>query len=272
VDFGDQIRLHRLTQSADTIESGDRLLLQMDWQALDLPAADYSLFVHLLDQDNRLVAQRDVPLLDHGLTTRAWTAEQVATLWVELTIPPGTPPGRYRMALGLYNSNDGQRLISGAADFVDLGSVIIDPLRDPAFETLWILRFQPGVAYSEITLTGFDRYKSGFSHAPGTPLRPGDLLRLELTWQAHVQPTQDWMLEARLVDQNNGVVASVSGDLVGEHYPSSQWKGGETVRGHYDLVLPANLAPGRLQLQLRAYPRGARQVGSWVELGPVVVQ
>ena len=118
---------------------------------------------------------------------------------------------------------------------------------------------------------GHDRYKSGFAHAPDTPLHPGDTLTLLFEWRADVQPSQDWMVEARLVNDRNKTVAAMSAPLVSERYPSSQWMAGEIVRGEHDLPVPATLAPGRYQLQLTVTSHDGRQPGAWVDLGPVVV-
>ena len=134
------------------------------------------------------------------------------------------------------------------------------------------MRYRPNAAFSEVTLVGHDRYASGFAHAPDTPLHPGGTLSLVFEWRADGQPSQDWMVKTRLVNDRDQTVTAMDAPLVSERYPSSQWMAGEIVRGEHDLPVPATLAPGRYQLQLAVYPsHHADQPSRWVDLGPVLV-
>ena len=134
--FDGQIQLRQVARSAESIGAGDMLLLRLDWQALVQPKADYSLFVQLLDQDGKVQVQRDLPLVDSGPSsqslqaTSAWQAGQEATSLVGLGIPAGTPPGPYRLILGLYNPADGRRLPTGETDHIDLGTVAVERSSD----------------------------------------------------------------------------------------------------------------------------------------------
>ena len=271
-DFGGQILLHRLVQSAETVEAGGMLNLELDWQALATPAADYSIFIQLLDQDGRVQAQRDLPLVDAGRPSSTWQAGQEATTRVGVTFPPGTPPGAHRLVLGLYNPADGNRLATGQTDYLDLGSVAVDRPHTPAGTALSGLRFRPAISFSEVTLMGFDRFKSGFAYAPATPVLPGDTLTLAFEWRADVRPTQDWQVLARLVDETGRIVASLDGPLAGGRYAASQWTAGETVRGDHSLALPSTLTPGRYALQVAVVLPGVKSGDRWTDLGPVVVR
>ena len=45
-------------------------------------------------------------------------------------------------------------------------------------------------------------------------------------------------------------MASVSGPLVSELYPTLNWQAGVIVRGEHDMLIPDYVGPGRYQLQL----------------------
>ena len=130
--FDGQIQLRQVARSGESVGAGDMLVLRMDWQAVVQPKADYSLFVQLLDQDGKVQVQRDLPLVDSDPSsqafqaTSAWQAGQEATSLVGLGIPAGTPPGPYRLILGLYDPAGGKRLPTGETDHIDLGTVAVE--------------------------------------------------------------------------------------------------------------------------------------------------
>ncbi|MCB0254246.1 MAG: hypothetical protein KDI55_10985 [Anaerolineae bacterium] len=151
-DFDGQIRLRQAARSAETIAAGDMLLLRLEWQALNQPQTDYSLFVQLLDGDGAVQVQRDLPLVDMSpsidagqsvadetgepssgslatgtlRTTSEWRTGQSASSLAGLLIPAGTPPGSYRLITGLYDSTTGSRLATTGGDYVDLGMVTVE--------------------------------------------------------------------------------------------------------------------------------------------------
>ncbi|MEZ4767830.1 MAG: hypothetical protein R2844_05320 [Caldilineales bacterium] len=123
-DFDGQFRLQQVAQSAETVAAGDMLMMRMTWQVLAQPRAAYSLFVHLLNKDGAVQAQRDLPLAELGLSTGAG---QSTSSLVGLLVPDDTPPGSYRLITGLYDAASGSRLAIAGADFVDLGTVSVEP-------------------------------------------------------------------------------------------------------------------------------------------------
>ena len=78
------------------------LELTLYWQA-DAPApTDYSVFVHLLRPDGSILTQVDrAPGLGQYPTSR-WRAGEVVVDPYTLTLPNGTPPGPYQVAVGWY--------------------------------------------------------------------------------------------------------------------------------------------------------------------------
>ncbi|MBN1286452.1 MAG: hypothetical protein JXB47_13720 [Anaerolineae bacterium] len=94
--------------------SGSQLALALDWTALDTPGRDWTVFVHVYGEADAPLAQHDgYPLLGL-LPLWAWTpGEQIHDLrYVDL--PPDLAPGAYRVALGVYDANTGERAAPGA--------------------------------------------------------------------------------------------------------------------------------------------------------------
>ncbi len=109
--FGDDLRLlgYDLTQEGDTLE------LTLHWQALRRPTAYYKVFVHLFDpQTDAVVAQDDAVPRRWTYPTTWWEAGEVVSDGIPLSVEK-VPAGRYRLAVGVYHPEIGDRLpVSGA--------------------------------------------------------------------------------------------------------------------------------------------------------------
>ncbi|HET9223238.1 MAG TPA: glycosyltransferase family 39 protein [Roseiflexaceae bacterium] len=102
--FGPAIRLRGFDQ-AGAPERGQPLTFRLTWEVPAAPAADYTLFAHLLAPDGRRVAQVDLPL-----PSSSWAPGRYQATELPIVIPPDAPPGPYRLAIGLYEPPSGPRL------------------------------------------------------------------------------------------------------------------------------------------------------------------
>jgi len=103
---------------------GDSLPMRLLWRALGTPQEDFTVFVHLLDANGRLISQKDSQPQDGTYPTSFWDSGEIVPDWYELPIPLDTPPGDYAIALGLYRLADGTRL-----PVVGLGDKVLLPVR-----------------------------------------------------------------------------------------------------------------------------------------------
>lgn len=270
-DFADQLRLNLASVSNRTVEAGDLLAVRLNWQALATPASGYSVFTHLLDDDNRLVAQRDLPLLASGTPTDAWQPGQQAVTKAAIAVPAGAAPGSYRLIAGLYDSQSGTRLRVGDGDLVDLGTVQIARPSKPGAVDLSTLRFRPNHSFGAVVLEGFDRYKQGYHDAPSTPLAPGDTVDFVFQWRAVQQSTEDWFLTVQVVDARDKPLVTTTGPLADARFPVGQWAVGEFVLREHSLGLPLTIAPGRYRMRLAVHSATEPRPGDWLGLGNIVV-
>ena len=88
------------------------LTIQLGWQAESTPDFDYTLFIHLLDQQGEKIAQVDDQPRDAWgpRPMTSWRAGQVVVDEHSLAIPADLPAGDYTLILGLYNWQTGDRL------------------------------------------------------------------------------------------------------------------------------------------------------------------
>ncbi|MFP3896676.1 MAG: glycosyltransferase family 39 protein [Anaerolineales bacterium] len=89
---------------------GQAVSISLYWQALDTPAANYKVFVHLVDQEEEIVAQHDSIPANWSRPTTGWQAGEVITDEHELSIPDDASPGTYRLYAGMYDAATFTRL------------------------------------------------------------------------------------------------------------------------------------------------------------------
>ncbi|MCB0208801.1 MAG: DUF2723 domain-containing protein [Anaerolineae bacterium] len=113
-------------------EKGCQLSFEFYWQALSEMARPYRVFVHLVNDDGDIIAQRDkVPGRGEKQPTTGWIPGEVVADPLELTLAPDVPPGHYTLRLGMYLPTDGPRLPivdvdnQPVGDFVNIGTIIL---------------------------------------------------------------------------------------------------------------------------------------------------
>ena len=84
-----------------------------------------------------------------------------------------------------------------------------------------------------VRLAGYDAHAKGYSHAPETPLQPGDVAHVSFLWQAPDPLPPDWQddlaFTLRLGDE------LLTAPLAGGSYATGLWQPGEIVRGEFDI-------------------------------------
>ena len=117
--FGeDEIALLAVTSAGVPGPAGQITVLAR-WQALRLPAQDYTVFFHVETLDGTVWGQQDTMPQAGQLPTSQWRPGQVVTDQYQVRLKPDAPVGAdYRYLLGLYQWQTGQRLRVGADDKV----------------------------------------------------------------------------------------------------------------------------------------------------------
>jgi hypothetical protein len=76
--------------------------LTLYWQVLTPVGADYKVSARLLDGEGNQVAQIDNVPVHNTYPTSRWKAGETITDVYDLTVPPDTPSGQYRLLVILY--------------------------------------------------------------------------------------------------------------------------------------------------------------------------
>ncbi len=114
--FGNQITLlgyglneSPIGKSPQPPRSPAPLRFRFYWRADRIPAADYTVFLHLRNKANENVAQKDSPPAAGRYPTSLWDSGEIIV--DDLILPVAdVPPGEYTPVVGLYNFVDGVRL------------------------------------------------------------------------------------------------------------------------------------------------------------------
>jgi hypothetical protein len=107
-DFGDGVVLAGYQVKTSACGSdGCPVDIRLAWRASRTPIGYYKTFVHLVDRNGKIAAQRDQLPGGGDFPTAGWVIGQ----WID--DPQGTvmvPPGTYEVVVGLYDPDSGRRL------------------------------------------------------------------------------------------------------------------------------------------------------------------
>lgn len=224
------------------IQPGQRLDTLIRWEPLDRPSSRARPVARLLDSRGRPWAQGESAVYPSA----SWRPNELVLGVAGLDLDQTLPPGEYRLDLGFIAgpglaalSEDGPwgrrgqtrarlgtvRLVSRSAPLDPASLPITHPV-DASFEDARLL----GVSLERDTA------------------RPGERVRLSLFWQSGGANLPDREARIELWEPSGRVIQSWAGRPVDGTYPTSSWKPREIVRDTWDLLVPATIAPGTVDL------------------------
>ncbi len=248
------IGLEGIEVSDGRYRPGERVGVTLYWRAEQQPQIDYEIFVQLLDESGREVA---------NLTTHPGWGRNPTTFWqpgalyadpysvlVEGPIDPASPL-LARVYTGLIDpataaagnlpvrsfNSDGEALTPFA------GFAELEAWQRPSVEELGLQRASAGFG-GVITLGGY---------AAPAALAAGDSLTATLLWEAKGQPAADYTAYLHLLDAEGKQVGGYDRPPAGERFPTSHWRAGDRIAGEYTLQVPPDLPPGEYALWVGLY-------------------
>ncbi len=242
VDFDGQARLLGYQIETPEVQPGQRVILTLYWQALRPMDRDYSVFLHLVDENGIVQAQRDSYPASGALATSDWPMQTIIPDRQAIDIPETAPaPARLRLDMGLYDYATGQRLPVGQDDHRTLGYITLrsKPGTSGLPNALWV-NFD-----DQIALVGFDFDRR--------VVRPGETLGITLWWEALTVPKKDYVVFVHLVLPPDAVWAQQDQMPQGGQAPTSTWQPGQRVEDSYQLTLPDQAPPGVYFVEIGLY-------------------
>lgn len=232
-----------------TLQPGDTLYLSPAMTVKRPLERDWSLFVHLVNEDGTIEAQRDVYPGGGLLATSDLQAGDSWNNLVAVPIPETIyAPQTLDVYLGFYDLTAFERMVPLGAD------------ADPQTDRLWLgcvtLEPPPG-AFSnpvnadfggELVLRGYEVTRRA--------LRPGETTTVTLHWEARERLTTDYVISVQIIDPDPSRLLKAAQLDAPPDPPVTAWTPGAPVADSRALTIAADAPPGRYRLLVRVYPAG----------------
>lgn len=125
-DFGGVLALRGYALSGSMVRPGGTLGVSLFWRGEKPTPTNYTVFVHVTDDQNRKAGQHDGQPRDGQRPTSIWRPGELVEDQVDVPIVPDAPAGQYRVVIGVYNLATMQRLLlAGGGDSLDLAIVTV---------------------------------------------------------------------------------------------------------------------------------------------------
>ena len=232
---------------SSTLMPSDSLTITLYWQSLAQMNQDYSVFVHLLDENELIVAQRDMYPGQGLYPTSLWSAgDAIANRYVLILPETAFAPNQAQLEVGLYNFATGERLLAHGPD----GELLGDNAR---FHEIEILpRAEAGVPNpvnfnfgNRIALVGYDMARRTAS--------PGETIHLTLYWQALADMKENYSVFTHVLGEENRIWAQKDSWPKSGDAPTSTWKPGQTIVDEYELVINPDTPPDVYDVEIGLY-------------------
>jgi hypothetical protein len=132
VDFGGEMRLQGYDLNCDP--QSRSCSVQLHWQTLEAMDRDYTVFLHLVDDEGAIVVQDDAPPGDLFFPTSTWLPGTVVPDRHTLSVPEDALSSDYYLLVGLYYRPSGERLKATDADGHPLGDSLLLTTISPGAE------------------------------------------------------------------------------------------------------------------------------------------
>jgi hypothetical protein len=238
--FDDVARVLGARVEPTEVRPGDTLNVSVYWEPLRRTDVPYFVFVHVIDQDGVIAAQRDTyPGLGNYLTT-FWDAGRPFAETYRIVIPETAyTPAHARVQIGLYNPERGRLPLVGGGDALTLGSVEVPT--------------DPHARYPNQQFQNFEDYIAlvGYQIAPRA-VHPGEWVDITLYWQSLAPTKGNYKVFVHLMSGWTKL-AGADGWIETDLPYTSYWEPGQVYVDERSLLVPENLPPGTYPLHIGWY-------------------
>jgi hypothetical protein len=230
------------------VRSGEDMNLTLFWRVQAPLAADYDVFIDVLDGSGKARADWNGPP-DPDRQTHLWQVGEVMVEHYSVPLPGGLPQGQYSLVVRLFQPLTGETLLILGPE----GEIDTDITLDRA---AWIgagWRQKPpqpiyprAVTFANgCDLVGYDLKTTSFT--------AGQTIPLVLYWHSRDRTPEDHTVFIHLLDARGRMVAQADAPPLGGTYPTLAWNVGEWVRDPHSISLPDDLVPGDYTLRIGWY-------------------
>lgn len=247
ISFGHKMRLLGYAVDRETIAAGESLTVTLYWQSEGEIDRDYSIFVHLLDEVDAVVAQADSHPGMGTYPTSEWAVGDAIAEEYILRLPETAfAPSPAIVEVGLYDYSTGKRLLAYSTEGQPMGdNVRFHPVSIEGASP----RGQPvGVFVSFENVIALVAYQ-----VDRRSVKPGESLELTLYWRALVKPSADYTVFTHLLGPDTQMWAQHDGPPKDGRSPTSAWKPDQLVEDRHTLTVAADTPPGVYEIEVGLY-------------------
>jgi hypothetical protein len=241
VNFDDKIALLGYSVDKRVAAPGETVRVVLFWRALRPMQETYASFLHLGDERNDKLAQKDSPL-PAQVPMQSWRLNQFARDEHLLTIPEDIPPGIFDFRVGLYKVDNLERPM--VKDAPVNYALLKEPLR--------IVGGPPANATRANYRLGDDIRLAGY-RIPAPSVRPGEEVDLHLYWQSVNDLEIDYTVFVHAYDRAGKLWGTGDSQPLSGKYPTSRWAKGEVVGDLQRVRLDPQAPPGEYVLAIGLY-------------------
>lgn len=247
ISFGGMMKLLGYDLEAETVKPGESLAVTLYWQSLAEMSQDYSTFVHLLDENELIVTQRDMYPGQGLYPTSLWSiGDAIANRYVLLLPETAFTPNQAQLEVGLYDLATGKRLLA----YGPKGEALGDNAR---FHHIRILpRVETSVPNpvnfnfgNKIALIGYDMDRRTAA--------PGETIYLTLYWTALAKIKEDYTVFTHVLGKENRIWAQKDSWPKNGKLPTSTWEPGQMIVDEYELSIHPDTPPDVYDVEIGLY-------------------
>ncbi len=245
---GGQLRLLGYAVEADRpLQPGEKLPVTLYWEAVQPFGANYSVFLHLVNEDDLVIAQREgYPGM--GLLPTRWL--EPGRRWAEQRIIPipetAYTPDTLTFTVGMYDFTTGERLAAvdragrEIGDHVRFGQVRLEPPPGASLPNPLRVNFD-----DQMALVGYQMSRRA--------VHPGETVTVTLYWEALRPMSVNYAISAQIVNEAQVKAAQKDSWPQDGAAPTSTWQPGQVVEDPRPLTIAPEAAPGVYRLRVAVY-------------------
>jgi 4-amino-4-deoxy-L-arabinose transferase-like glycosyltransferase len=267
--FGGFVALRGYEIGAQTVTPGGDVDVTFYWEVIATPPGDYLQFVHLIDEQGFMIAQRDTHPGLGRFPSSQWQAGARFVDVVRLTIPDiAYAPALGTLSTGFYAPGEGYRLEVTAVDGQTLGDAL--PLDQVAIVAAAGANGQDIPNLTNQNFAG-ELLLQGYAYDQRQVVA-GQPVGVTLYWQALGDERADYEVQLRLLDEQGWIMETVQERPLSGQSPTNTWRRGDLIAGRHEIPTQSSLPPGlyRVQIALQDAATGERAVilapdGHWID-------
>jgi hypothetical protein len=244
-DFDGKIRLSGYEHLPSSAKPGDQAPVTLYLQSLAPMQVNYNILVRLVGQDGaELWREEGWPW---GAPTTDWPLRTIRPDGHTIAIPATASPGLYKLTMALYDPVTLDRLSATRLNG--------EPLLDPTTADVALIQIgdAPAIAAPANPAWHFGDLFALNGVAMPAESQAGAELALQLDWEGLKRSATDYTVFVHIVDANGTAVAQQDQPPLGGFAPTHLWAPGQRLVDERRIPLPADLPPGRYDVQIGLY-------------------